>query len=43
LFIGLSWLLSVAFSVSSQASAIQVVVNPSVESKDFFYAPNYLV
>ena len=35
LFTGLSCLLSVSFSVRSQANTIQVVVNPSVESKDF--------
>jgi ABC-type phosphate transport system substrate-binding protein len=34
LSIGLGCLLSVSFSVKSQASTIQVVVNPSVESKD---------
>ena len=34
LFIGLVCLLSVAFQVGSQEPAVQVVVNPSVESKD---------
>jgi ABC-type phosphate transport system substrate-binding protein len=34
LFIGLSCLLLVTLSVSSQVPAIQVVVNPSVEAKD---------
>lgn len=34
LVIGLVCLLSVAFSVGSQASGVQVVVNPSVASKD---------
>jgi ABC-type phosphate transport system substrate-binding protein len=34
LFVGLVSLLSVTFSVGSQVPAVQVVVNPSVESKD---------
>ena len=34
LIIGLGCLLFVAFSVSSQVPVVQVVVNPSVESKD---------